>query len=257
MEAGMSDTSTDSPTLASASVSPIPLNDEQERAAKEWAADDRLWTTQETVEFNLRTFARVVLKASSLTRLQQDNERLTKEVADLTEAKRNRKALAEQAIDRYGRWIGPMREAAKANGYALAVHGSLARDIDIIAAPWTEEAVAPDVLMEALRAACEGYLPADDSTNEYDHTKRNPAPKPYRRLAFKLYPCDGGTYFDVSVLPPSNCLTRLEQGIEQVKAEMSHELFRVGDHQALGVNADMVQRWLDLLLTLSQGRATP
>jgi hypothetical protein len=41
---------------------PIPLNAEQKQAAKEWAADDRLWTTQETVEFNLRTFARVILK---------------------------------------------------------------------------------------------------------------------------------------------------------------------------------------------------
>jgi len=40
---------------------PIPLNDAQEAIVKEWAADDRLWTTQETVEFNLRTFARVIL----------------------------------------------------------------------------------------------------------------------------------------------------------------------------------------------------
>ena len=39
---------------------PIPLNEEQEQAAKSWAADDRLWTTQGTVEFNLRTFARVI-----------------------------------------------------------------------------------------------------------------------------------------------------------------------------------------------------
>lgn len=41
----------------------IPLNEQQERAIKDWAADDRLWTTQETVEFNLRVFARVILKA--------------------------------------------------------------------------------------------------------------------------------------------------------------------------------------------------
>jgi hypothetical protein len=41
---------------------PIPLSDAQERAIKAWAADDRLWTTQETVEFNLRVFAREILK---------------------------------------------------------------------------------------------------------------------------------------------------------------------------------------------------
>ena len=42
------------------------LNDAQLKAAKEWAADDRLWTTQDTVEFNLRTFARVILSSASV-----------------------------------------------------------------------------------------------------------------------------------------------------------------------------------------------
>lgn len=42
---------------------PISLNAEQLQAAKEWAADDRLWTTQETVEFNLTVFARKILSA--------------------------------------------------------------------------------------------------------------------------------------------------------------------------------------------------
>jgi len=39
----------------------VRLTASQEKAAKDWAADDRLWTTQETVEINLRTFARVIL----------------------------------------------------------------------------------------------------------------------------------------------------------------------------------------------------
>lgn len=42
---------------------PIPLSSAQELLVKQWAADDRLWTTQETVEFNLRVFARAVLAA--------------------------------------------------------------------------------------------------------------------------------------------------------------------------------------------------
>ncbi len=46
---------------------PVVLNDAEEQEVKLWAADDRLWTTQETVEFNLRTFARSIL--SSDTRL--------------------------------------------------------------------------------------------------------------------------------------------------------------------------------------------
>lgn len=44
---------------------PISLNDVQETLIKQWAADDRLWTTQETVEFNLRVFSRTIIKALS------------------------------------------------------------------------------------------------------------------------------------------------------------------------------------------------
>lgn len=37
------------------------LNTDQRQAVRNWAADDRLWTTQETVEINLATFARLIL----------------------------------------------------------------------------------------------------------------------------------------------------------------------------------------------------
>jgi hypothetical protein len=49
------------PRQPTRNIAPIPLNAQQQQAIKEWAADDRLWTTQETVEFNLQTFARVIL----------------------------------------------------------------------------------------------------------------------------------------------------------------------------------------------------
>lgn len=44
---------------------PIELNAAQESLVQVWAADDRLWTTQETVEFNLRVFARNILKVNA------------------------------------------------------------------------------------------------------------------------------------------------------------------------------------------------
>jgi len=47
-----------------AAEAPISLNASQFASAKEWAADDRLWTTQETVEINLQAFARVILRAA-------------------------------------------------------------------------------------------------------------------------------------------------------------------------------------------------
>jgi hypothetical protein len=44
---------------------PVALTSEQEKLADTWAADDGLWTMQETVAFNLRTFARAVILEST------------------------------------------------------------------------------------------------------------------------------------------------------------------------------------------------
>jgi hypothetical protein len=38
-------------------------------------------------------------------------------------------------------------------GYALAVHGSLARDFDIIAIPWTKDASDPEDVFKAIHEA--------------------------------------------------------------------------------------------------------
>jgi len=54
--------STPSPPREDAQQFLISLNEMQEQTVKSWAADDRLWTTQDTVEMNLRTFARTILK---------------------------------------------------------------------------------------------------------------------------------------------------------------------------------------------------
>ena len=49
-----------------------------------------------------------------------------------------------------------IREAARACGYAIGLHGSLKRDFDIIAVPWTEEANSADDLAFAVYAAAGG-----------------------------------------------------------------------------------------------------
>lgn len=46
-----------------------------------------------------------------------------------------------------------MQLAARGCGYALAVHGSLARDIDLIAVPWTEHCDTPELLVQRLCGA--------------------------------------------------------------------------------------------------------
>jgi hypothetical protein len=39
---------------------------------------------------------------------------------------------------------------ARAHGYAMAVHGTLARDFDVICIPWTDEAADPEVIIQAI-----------------------------------------------------------------------------------------------------------
>lgn len=45
-----------------------------------------------------------------------------------------------------------LAEIARANGYALAVHGSLARDMDLIAVPWTDSASVPELVISAIES---------------------------------------------------------------------------------------------------------
>ena len=50
------------------------------------------------------------------------------------------------------RWAAlalPLKTKARELGYNLVLHGSLARDIDLIAIPWVESAVPAEQLVEA------------------------------------------------------------------------------------------------------------
>lgn len=48
-----------------------------------------------------------------------------------------------------------IREAAKACGYAIGLHGSMRRDLDLIAVPWRDDPAHRDVLARAIqRTAC-------------------------------------------------------------------------------------------------------
>lgn len=51
-----------------------------------------------------------------------------------------------------------LQAAARAHGYALAVHGSTRRDFDLIAVPWVEEYSNPDILAAALQTAACGLV---------------------------------------------------------------------------------------------------
>jgi hypothetical protein len=99
------------------------------------------------------------------------------------------------------------RLAARKHHYALAIHGSLARDLDLVAIPWREKASEPEVVVEAIRAAVGGmiFVAEPDGRDGYysinDETKHSPNDRPHGRRAWSIYGVLGGSYIDLSVMP--------------------------------------------------------
>ena len=109
--------------------------------------------------------------------------------------------------------IPTFQEAAREVGYALAVHGSLGRDLDLVAVPWTEEAVSAEELI--LRLLSAGFFqqahlnPHTDPPEgqQPDPSKGNgsaPALRPHGRKAWSIHfhgHNGRALYLDVSVMP--------------------------------------------------------
>lgn len=85
-----------------------------------------------------------------------------------------------------------LRLVAWQAGYSLGVHGTMRRDLDLIAAPWIEHAAPAEVLIEQL--AGEAHASAVGP----------PSVKPHGRRAWSLHLTrHWHLYLDVSVLPRS------------------------------------------------------
>lgn len=95
-----------------------------------------------------------------------------------------------------------LRVAAHKMGYALAMHGSMVRDFDLIAVPWTAEAKSADELAEALQKLLGGWV-APESGKIYtwsDGLKKDM--KPHGRSAYTLrFGGEELLNIDLSVMP--------------------------------------------------------
>lgn len=92
-------------------------------------------------------------------------------------------------ISMYGR----MALRAVELGYSLALHGSMVRDCDMIAVPWTDTAVSAEELATALIETSGGFL----APHEVDIM---PVKKPHGRLCWSIH-LGGGPYIDLAVMP--------------------------------------------------------
>jgi hypothetical protein len=79
---------------------------------------------------------------------------------------------------------------AREHGYALAVHGSLQRDMDLVAVPWTDRAADPEILLLAI-----------EQHYAVQRAPQPPAAKPHGRVAYSLIVGFGNCVIDLSFMP--------------------------------------------------------
>ena len=84
-----------------------------------------------------------------------------------------------------------LTQRARKMGYALALHGSLQRDLDIVAVSWKKKAASAEKLVKSL---------AGIFNLEPNHPIGEPTKKPHGRLSWSL-PLWWGAYIDLSVMP--------------------------------------------------------
>lgn len=89
--------------------------------------------------------------------------------------------------------IAAAQNAARNQGYAVAVHGSRVRDLDLVAVPWRETAIDADSIADIIAHAIPGEVQGKSE------------PKPYGRVAYVIIPKwrhgFDMWYIDLSVIP--------------------------------------------------------
>jgi hypothetical protein len=92
-------------------------------------------------------------------------------------------------------YIGAYRELAeiaRKHGYAMAVHGSVARDLDLICIPWIDDADDPQAVVDEIT-----------STFAFNETDEPPSIREHGRLVYTLIVSFGDCFIDLSFTPRS------------------------------------------------------
>lgn len=95
-----------------------------------------------------------------------------------------------------------LTDVCRERGYALALHGTMDRDLDLVAVPWTEAAISAAELARAVGEHI-GWWKIGPNGHSLQQTAElmmnGPVPKPHGRLVWTiLY---GSTWIDLSVVP--------------------------------------------------------
>lgn len=92
-----------------------------------------------------------------------------------------------------------LERIATRHGWNLTLHGSMARDLDIVLIPWTEDAEPEEIVLNAFEKFVKG-------TSYYKQSKKHggklhATEKPHGRIAYSIYIGTGGQYLDISIMP--------------------------------------------------------
>ncbi len=94
----------------------------------------------------------------------------------------------------YAAFYPMLAEIARENGYALAIHGTVTRDFDLIAIPWVKECVSSDTLIHLIaNYAAMFYF-------DKKHSLIGPEIKEHGRKAWSIL-MGNGAVIDFSVMP--------------------------------------------------------
>lgn len=83
-----------------------------------------------------------------------------------------------------------LAEIARSHGYAMAVHGSFARDADLICIPWVASAADPQAVVDAITS--EFVIKKIDS---------DPVVREHGRIVYTLLIAAPGCFIDLSFTP--------------------------------------------------------
>lgn len=92
----------------------------------------------------------------------------------------------------YSIFYGTMVKIARKHGYALALHGSMTRDMDVIAIPWTENASPPLKVAEEISARVGIVAKGNAELHMGKH--------PHGRITYTIPTGEGG-WLDLGFMP--------------------------------------------------------
>lgn len=81
-----------------------------------------------------------------------------------------------------------LAEIARTHGYALAIHGSLARDFDLVCIPWADTPSVPDDVISAMG-------------KHFVFHPQGPEKKNHGRIAYTISVSWGECFIDLSFMP--------------------------------------------------------